>query len=403
MRVSSPVRRWPAAVFLAVALGWGAAAGAQDYPTHEAYTRYLKQYPESETDWSNEAQGIAMDGSFWYIAQKGKLWAIHRSASLAAPPSDWRTKTASIGSFPELAGYNHFGDLDVIELEGRPHLLVPVENTSKDRCGLIALFTGYWPSDPGASLRYIASACVPFQGGTSAWVALDDEGFVYSSRFHDVSHINQFRIDWSRDYRGTKTLHLVCVEMIGPVAPSCKSGIDLFDQAGLWTRVDGLQGGDFTRSGEVLYLSTNHGLYAIRSRDGRILERSCEEGCRFRFDLSEGVGAEAEGLTVADLEEAVDIPGAARGQLHVLRLDNDDAKLESDDVSLWHYSGSVFAQPGGTGDGRFESPAGSFTQALGLAWNGARIVLRPGSYAGPARVDRYLEIEARGGPARIGD
>jgi hypothetical protein len=416
----------------AMLLAPGAAWSWPDYPTAEAYTRFLTNDPwDEEPAWAGDVtQGISHDDAHWYISQKQRLWAIHRSVDLGAVQGDaWPLVYSTRASqFPIVAGYEHYSDIDFADLaklrpgagDARRFVVMALEDVDRTRCGALALFTGYDPANPGASLVPVAKSCIPYNGAKAPWAAVSPDGFVYAGRDDDVGRLSRLRVDWSADFAATGCVPISCeVEPADPQnATVCGSGIDLADGSGNPISLDGVQGVAFSESGRVVYVSTRYdGLYVFRADDGRLLERSCQaSNCRFRFEFSDlggtvGLEEEPEGLTVWDLEEATDLGGETRGSLHVLLVDK--TAFQGEKVYLKHYTGRVYVGSGGSGgDGRFVAdraapdggPFGSFADAIGYAWAGARVVFlgggtgHPGSYS----VDRFMRLESRG-PVSIGE
>src|SRR5262245_62141117 len=129
-------------IAFALAIACALRAGGQDYD-YEAYYLYLGSCPrDDEIDWTEGLQGIAHDNDHWFITQTEAIWKVPVEHDLRSPFSPnpdilWRP----LASYPELAGYHHFGDPDVFhyDVNNTDYLLVPIEGSGLR--GSIAIFT----------------------------------------------------------------------------------------------------------------------------------------------------------------------------------------------------------------------------------------------------------------------
>lgn len=319
---------------------------------------YLGNNPdEGNPGWHEEAQGLAHDADFWYVAQNPPV-TISPPSTFTGGPRLWRIPvTHNLGSGASCGsggvscgrlidtplfthGYNHYGDPDFYEFNGRGYLLMPIENG--DQGPGVALFRA------DASLAFLAFA--PFPGQTHAgWVAVDPSGLLLSSEGESVTQFNRFYLDWAAFQASGE--HDFLLEPRLPIL--------LQDESGAALELLGAQGGEYSDDGQLLYFSNGYGdlseaswgvhafetLTASGPQCGsagdpctvaRRLERSHNGpgGFAYEFNHSSTVREEPEGLTFWDLDADGRAPGL-RGQLHVVLLDND--ALSADDVYVKHY------------------------------------------------------------------
>ena len=193
----------------------------------------------------------------------------------------------------------------------------------------------------------------PFPGqGSSAWVAVDGDGILYSSEFNTEGIINRFALDWaSFQADGEHT----------PPTLTKLEPVSLRGEAGTSLELPHAQGGA-SDDGRRFYLSNGNGtgdadpqeglhVFLIQTATGvdcdlgldaclvaRRIERSHnsdDPGFSFEFHPGLNIGPsfqEPEGLTYWDL--------GSRGQLHVVLLDNDHTDVfgANDEVFVKHYA-----------------------------------------------------------------
>jgi hypothetical protein len=170
----------------------GVLAATEDY---QAYCLYLadQDYPDGNPAFDQDVQGVAHDASNWFITQTEHLWKIPVHLALgSAEEGDLGVIKKDIDDYSDLRdlGYAHFGDPVVYQHEGTDYLLVPIEN---DGIGLTAAVAFLECSD----LAYIDHVVLSPQVFDAGWCAVDDRGFLYSSRQH-ASSIFQYSLDWDR-------------------------------------------------------------------------------------------------------------------------------------------------------------------------------------------------------------
>ena len=161
-------------VFVMVASLLPAQALADDVPHFIGYGSYPD---EEETGYSPEFQGLTHDDGHWFLANNGnekccpRLWKIPVSQDLrhVNSPSHPGVITRALADTPlGEQGYDHFGDLSYYD----GFVVAPVENNA-GRPHTLAFFRG-------SDLQFIWDFDMPGYRDLG-WVAVDPQGFVYTS------------------------------------------------------------------------------------------------------------------------------------------------------------------------------------------------------------------------------
>jgi hypothetical protein len=305
------------------------AVAPDDWPVHI----YLGNNPHGTDlpDWSENAQGLANDGHYWFFTNKTALFKY--DANWEAVDGDDVGKLGSVSFPPELAvmGINHFGDPD----HYGGYIFVPFESESPTT--IIAAFRA-------SDLSFVDRVDVsPFQT-RAGWLAIDPvERILYTStdRIIAGTPILRYALDVEKVDNSVEGDFLV------PVAPMAILEGDGSQIAGQFIYI---QGGVFTPVGD-LYLSagkagdspedTRGGLHGFRrSADGSaflLVESSvnADNNNGFAYEYhpgSTGLGEEPEGIDWWNRDNAPGSPYA--GQLHAILLDN---QAGDDQIWLKHY------------------------------------------------------------------
>lgn len=390
-----------------------AASAARGQNFGQAY--YLSQvyYPVAETPWSDDVQGVAHDADNWFITNTHFIWKVPVTLDLATAgflsPGVMRR---SIGEYGELAGYNHLGDPDTYTYAGVDYLVVPIEN-GESTCG-----TGL----PGAvailrcsDLSYVWHAAFPGQCNDAGWVAIDDLGFMMSSRQHVHNRIHlpppcqghglrYYAFEWEllrTDGHGE-------MQFFEEVHPT--------DEQGNCLEMVTMQGGEYSPDGSLLYLVSGfyddddgledrEGIHVLETSTYRRVQHSTRGFGHFDYYYNPGFQTyeEPEGLTIWDLDDGR-APGI-RGQLHVFVSDNDFDLGDSGDVDFKHYTHIIRADRSAASScqtGSIACPFHTLGAAVNLAWNGAEVRVRTGTYPGATTIVKPIRLSAEGGLVRIG-
>jgi hypothetical protein len=294
---------------------------------------FLGDYPNNEPFWAEGVQGIAHDESSWLIAQTTTLQRIPMTSDLATTgPGPSRGEIP-----PEMAGYNHFGDLDQVA----GFVFVPVQGPGKPPAVAVYLasdlsFWG-WTEVPG----------LPSDGG--AWVAYRPGAgtLVLSASSVDGSRpLYEYAINW---YNLVFTRQSFL---------TLRQTMYLYDRQWNAQTLTTMQGGAFSPDGEMLYISNGYcdtsvgyisAFYTPLAGDSGLLQGRSENGAGpFNFEHHPGTftacvpfwcktyctGDEPEGLDYFDVS-GLGIPGIPGGQLHALVLNNEAL---DDQIFFKHYS-----------------------------------------------------------------
>lgn len=459
----------------------------------ESYYLHIGDYPriDASPGWGEggrEVQGITHDDKFWYITATEKfyllnvgfdifnfisdfydvfgvhlgsldnyencyLWKIPVSEPLdQAFRSNSKVKVKSLLQFPELSnirnysGYNHWGDVDHFyyfdSLKNKKvgYLLVP--SNSNDHKN--------FPSPAVIIFRADDLSLVGFGKLTGAkqkdigWCAVDTSGYVYCSNdnpdiskgsSHEGTSILKYKIDWKSiksGYNGDIGKYITFKDTLilkGPLRRysngTTSTNLALYN----------MQGGEFSPSNELLYLSNgtgkckgfpisssgaqpNDGIHVIDTKTWKEIKHSTnhdrEDPNYFDYHYDPGCGIfefnshSAEGLTIWDLDD-----GRAphiRGQLHVLVADV--FALPKNTAGIEHFSGKlrvnqIEMEPATLNNpisGTDQRPFFTFSDAYNFypAWDGVQITLKKGSYGDIGHYSTRIKISSSGGSAIIG-
>lgn len=405
-----------------------AGAAAQDF---EAYYNYLGAFPSGETNWSNDAQGVANDDNNWFMTQTLAVWKIPVGRNLdSVSQSTSGVIYRSLDSYPELAAYGHFGDPDVYQYNSNEaYLVLPVENHNEAEPGALAILRCSDLSFAGLVVLTNADGDA-YQGHDAGWCAVDSRGKVFSTVQHPgfnggPSLLMVYAIDWNRVHNNQAPT--VVLEEIHAMADESGGPLDLVT----------MQGGDFAPGDSLLYLISGfhnddgerrqrEGLHVL-SMDAPFLwtriEHSTNGSGHFNYYYNSDftIRNEPEGLTIWDLDDGR-APGI-RGQLHAFMSDND---IDAGDMYFYHYTNIIRVDPsvscgistccgfppshplscqiGNTvcHVGTPICPFNGIGAALRADWRGAEIRIRGGTYGDHPTISTRARLNAEGGMVRIG-
>jgi len=385
------------AALLVFALFLWAPGWVKAEPSYESYFRYLRDYPyDCETGWTEHPQGATHDQDNWYITQEKALWRIPVEHDLnAVSNGDPGVSKIELDHFPILtkARFNHFGDPAYYEYGDQGFVLVPLEGDGGQG---IAVFRA------DASLSLVMYE--PLDQAHAAWCAVDAEGYLYSAPdYHRVTRIHKYHVDWETlRYGKSPKLGLKfesSLSLSGPV-------------------VDGLQGGEISPDGKLLYLSMFgagdffSGIRVYDMSTGTLLRQSTNGSGLFNFEIHTGRLEVAEGLTIWNLDD-----GRAphiSGQLHVFMFYDDQPNgLRKDNAYFKHYDWTIDVDGSAATDKRPDLfPLRLPSKTFGLpktvedgqsqAWEGAHLSIQAGTYPEKLTLSKPMKLVARGGPVIIG-
>lgn len=403
-------------------------------PVYESYFMFLWCDPHKEElgflDGNQQLQGLAHDANNWFISAGEDMhcpphhnptwgiWKFHVSVPLTGLPAG-RILLADLPNDIS-SHFFHVGDIDCFH----GIILAPVEsyNCPESNHAAILFFDAQ-------DLHYIGKARLD-DYRDFGWVAVNPaDSLIYvstdSTRILTTYALTKGWADLLAQ-RGQTDLE---VELTKTADIPLLTG-----QGGPFPDVfHNTQGGAFSESGDMFYFLVGAGcgpnqcdlctdwylsdeIHAFDTKTWREERVSllckedapgfCGDCMDFRFywepwwlywDGWNCAGTEPEGIDVWDLDR--DGRSPYRGQLHVGWLNNG---VGQDDVSIWHYTHSLYADaaspPGGDGrpgDGH-GLPFNTLQQAHERACNGAHIKLQPGYYNETLTLTTRVILEPRG-------
>lgn len=296
---------------------------------------YLGNYPDERSGfWTSNIQGVTHDKNYWFISQTRRLWRIPIEQDLNVFFLEFDFDHVFVVEIPDALrglGYNHFGDLDILD----GHLLVPIERPDD-----IAAIAAFRADDLTlVDIAYLPGESTQVGQRKAGWCAIrPDTGHVFTSEstLNDRNPIRILSVD--RTALAIGNLILTPVGILQPV-----------DENAALLELEHMQGGVFGEDGRLYLVNgylTGHdpklgGIRIIDPETGRLIARSSLEDAPFKFEYHhnqtlgvETIGEEPEGLTWWDLDDDTRAPGIS-GQLHVFLLDNEI--LSTDQIYFKHY------------------------------------------------------------------
>jgi hypothetical protein len=412
---------------------------SQNRPLNHFEGSYLFQgvYPSGlhNKDWfpdDYEVQGVTNDGKNWFFTSIDRdndmpvIWKIPQGVPLDGDVSGKpgvRKKNYSDSDLSELRDLSayHWGDPDHFEYEGVDYILVPIQR--KDERPIIACFRA-------DNLQFINYGWLPttvYPG----WCAIGIDRALYTSA-NDIGWIIRFEVVWEK--------------LLFQQEHDCFSfseAIPLTNPDGSEVVMTDLQGGEFSSSGEMLYLvsgrcscagngaawSERDGIHAIETNSWTRLDQSLKNSepiNHFSYDYDAGctwctvlfppfrvpVGCHTpEGITFWDLEDE-SAPGIT-GSLHVLvdyytGWEPGPTGCDEDKLYFYHYSANVHVDKDARGGpGLLGIPGNPFNTVNDAydyypIWNGARMVIKAGVYDDTGVFSTRIMMTSQGGAAIIG-
>ncbi|MFN8303422.1 MAG: hypothetical protein U0U46_13095 [Saprospiraceae bacterium] len=419
----------------------------QNVPLDHYEGYYLKTgtYPEDVNNWwmSNgyEVQGVTHDDDNWYFTltdkdrDNGVLWRIPRSVPLASPsqPTDTGIKVVTMNDVDTLSEIFkwHWGDPDCFRYNGVDYILIPIPGP------MVACFKA-------DNLEYVNYANLDSNVQDYAgWCAVGKDGCLYTSSNHAWG-IVKYKINWD-SLIGSPGNHDACTYIDSfPFQDSNGSPMQLFH----------MQGGEFTPSGELLYLvcgsagcdalgpiwdtfgpgepMPSDGIHVFETINWKELTRSVnssDSSTNFSYVFDNDCtcyvpiplpplfipvpvpfGSQTpEGLTIWDLED-----GSApyiSGQLHVIK-DHYNTAFCDDAITMQHYSEKIYIDKNNLDydslsialKGTKEKPFRTVAEAYNYypIWDGAQMIIISGSYPEPVFFNRRVRITSQNGIVTLG-
>lgn len=395
--------------------GWSQPSLSNGCEPYESYFLFHGAYPDQEgTPYADEFQGLTHDQDNWFLSSNTHEGELKVPQLWKVPVQyDLRHVTDNQNQYPGVIrrrisetplaqlGYNHFGDISYYRYRGQGYIIVPVE---KERPYTVPNVFAFFRANDLAYVNMTSvpdfGACRDPEGRSLGWVAVDPDGNLYSSGDCTQS-IYKFSLNWG-DLPNK------------PVNLTLLASINLLDEDGAPLMLGRTQGGVFSESGRLFYIVSGSESSVFQYRNDGISVFDTQTWCRvaqstngfghFNYRYSAGFPAfdEPEGLTIWDLDDGR-APGFG-GQLHVGMLDNE---LGADDVYLYHYINTIYVDSSYAGEetGEPHKPFNTVGEANDLAWNGARIKIKPvsiGPYWEALTFSKRIQLLAGEGGATIG-
>jgi hypothetical protein len=399
------------------------------YMAQGAYPNYVNSVDWFPDDY--EVQGVANDGENWFftiVDQAGPIWDLHGThgiiwripkgvdldGDVSGNPGVMSVRLDSL-EHPELWAMDawHWGDLDHFRYLGEDYLIVPI----------FEVFAVFRADD----LSYVNYGHFPssVHGG---WCAVGSDLNLYSSpNSGNPLSIVRFFVDW--DGLLFNDVHDVLQET---------QQYPLIDSDGndLW--LTDMQGGEFTSSGELLYLvsgrgdcvtggaewSARDGIHAIRTDTWTKIQQSkrttlSTEHFAYMYDptcvdcdifgIPTGWGTDTpEGLTIWNLDDG-SAPGIT-GSLHVLIDRYMPLEIVScdDELTFHHFSCKLYVDRDATpGVNRLGTLTNQFTGPMVAhdyypIWDGAIMSIDAGTYPDTGLLNKRIKLQTRNGTVLIG-
>lgn len=422
--------------------------------TFESYYLRTTNFPGFTNLWTlngledGEAQGVTHDDGNWFFTWTYQNIGYMFKVPVSIPISNELLQNPSVSivnmsSFPELTGYWHWGDPDHYKYSGVEYIVVPITGKNPP---IIAVFRA-------SDLSLAAYGKLNDQQSTG-WCAIHPQtGILYTSEDFDYAGIPDCD-DQSQHYPGARTLlrYIVPWESLQPngyqgeISLTSANSVELLSEAGTQTELYNMQGGEFTPSGETLYISSGSGccfgeghgqqylidgIRAFDTKSWHEIKKSKNHNCTIcpseqneYFDYWYPLGCDGagswspEGLTVWDLESGT---GNVRGSLHILLFkfratganrqvfEHFSNQVYFDEVNGTDPSSPLSNIVGSAGDdalpGAYSKPFKTLDHGLNYlpVWDGAHLILRKGNYPVPASfiINKRVLISSEGGVAII--
>jgi len=422
---------------------------------YEGYYLRSANYPSFGNLWTpapfgdGESQGVTHDDDNWYFTwtynNVGYLWKVPVDVPLDNNVlQNPRVAIVDMTQFPDLNKYWHWGDPDHYKDKnsGTDYIVIPITGGG---IPIIAIFR--------ANLSLVAYAKLNQQQSTG-WCAIHPQtGELYTSEDFDYASgpspcsNNCDNQDFHCLYPRLLLLYSIPWDTfpssgyIGEIALTYIGSEELLTGDGGQMELYNMQGGEFTDSGELLYIVCGSGccagngagqqyaldgLYVFDTQTWRAIKRSYNHDGRFPhtnlpkyFDYYYPLGCDGagswspEGLTIWDLDNGR-APNIT-GQLHVLLF---KFRVFGENREVFeHFGGRLYVDPVNGIDqplpanfGDDPLPGGLLTpyRTFGYSfsgypvWDGAEIVLKAGSYPETGTFSKRVRITSQGGAAIVG-
>ncbi len=414
----------------------------------EGYYLRTRNYPSFGNLWTlnglgdGEAQGVTHDDNNWFFT-----WTYNSTGYLFRVPVEVainndllqnpNVRIINMNQFPVLKGYWHWGDLDHYKFDGQGYLIIPITGQGDP---IIAIFRS-------RDMSLVAFGKLGKQKSTG-WCAVHPKtGVLYSSEDFDYKPEGSNCDDQSHHFLYPRKLLLYNIPWnilpqsgyLGQITLTDGGSQELLKGDGGQMELYNMQGGEFTPSGELLYISSGSGccegkgpgqqyeidgIRAFETQTWREIARSNNRQCNcsapryFDFAYLGCDGAASwspQGLTIWDLDNgrAPNISGQLHVMLFKFRAFGENRQVMTHFTNRVHIdqvNGIDATLPNNLGDdslpGTSLKPFKTFSHAINNypIWNGAQAVLRSGYHNlpnGGITLNKRMLITSLGGTAII--
>ena len=398
----------------------------QTLTEYEGYYLTQPPYPVDDTrDWHPnhvEGQGLTNDGVNWFFTftqndgTNAFLWKVPVSIPLASDiigqPGVISKAYANVPSL-QTGGYQHWGDPDHYNYAGTDYILVPITGNGTP---IIACFLA-------SNLSFVNYSYLdPTKQSDVGWCAIQNNGVLFTSS-DNASSLLRYNINWNTLVNTTNHNAITWLQTY-----------PLMNQNGVSMTLYNMQGGEFSPSGELLYLVagsgqclgfgngiySSDGIHVIETANWKEIKRSNNSdktpgNFYFNYTFYNGCacfsGSQTpEGLTIWDLDNGT-APNV-RGQLHVMVNFYNEWAACTDAISLHHFSRNFYIDKAngspngwsnpltGTKNRPFQTVAGAYS--FYPIWDGAKMVIQAANYNETVYLNKRIKISSKGGSAIIG-
>ncbi len=423
---------------------------------YESYYLRSRNFPSFDNLWTlnglsdGEGQGVAHDDNNWFFT-----WAYNNVGYLIKIPvevqidndvlSNPKVSSINMTQFRDLTGYWHWGDPDRYNFNGTDYIVVPITG---DGPPIIAIFraknlsivaygklkqvsTGWCAVNPKTGELFTSEDFDYASGSNSCNTKKDCDDQSYHCLY--ARTLLRYSIPWNT---------FPASGYIGQIAitPTTAPPIDLLAANGRLIELYNMQGGEFSPSGELLYICSGSGccesngpgqeyefdgINAFDTQTWRTSARSSNHSGRFPlttppkyFDFYYPLGCDGagswspEGFTIWSLGGRA--PGI-NGQLHVLlykyRATGDNRQV------FEHFTNGIYVDPVNGLDQPIATNPGDDDEVPGgplapfktfkfayngyPAWDGSVIVLEGGRYSATGKYTTRIRITSERAPAML--
>ncbi len=293
--------------------------------SYSTVTEFISRYPSDlESNWSGDCQGLTHNETHWFVStarearrlaadKPARIWKVNLGRDLN---KDFETRTSTEVPEPfKSLKYDHFGDIDYFE--GK--IFAPLERSGGSPIDTFLLIFD------ATDLHFIGSAPFSQQAAHNSmcqapWCAVNPKDKLLYSSLFESNELIVYRVEIK----------------INAVKLTFLRSQPLLDHNGMPLHIKKIQGGAFSTTSGLFYISNNSeenpGISVFDTL-------TWKHAGHVNVDFDQGGVAqeEIEGLTLWDLSHGQDL--TLSGQIHLVILNNN--LIADDQVSIVHFSESA--------------------------------------------------------------